>query len=109
MIRASTKPPSRPTRTMGPTVEASPVLRYWDQGQNAPASSTTSSRNDLLIAPGTVMRSPTATNGWLAKVLSFRPGLPERRKRSAIEVSSGTNAPYYSRSGENQGRGVQHI
>src|SRR5580698_5803285 len=89
MISASTRPPMSPPISGNATTDASPVLRYCDQGQKAPASNTTSSRNDLLTAPCTVMRSPpTPTSGWLAKVLSFRPGLPERRKRSAIEVST---------------------
>src|SRR5580698_930376 len=88
MMSAATKPPMMPIHIGPNTVEASPLARYCDHGQKAPASSTTSSRNDLLTAPCTVMRSPDPTSGWLAKVLSFRPGLPERRKRSAIEVST---------------------
>src|SRR5665213_2246260 len=88
IMSAATNPPMMPIHIGGNTTDASPVARYCDQGQKAPASSTTSSRNDLLTAPCTVMRSPDPTRGWLAKVLSFRPGLPERRKRSAIEVST---------------------
>src|SRR5882672_6855001 len=88
MMRPSTSPPTMPTRMEVPTTEASPVDMYCDQGHSAPASSTTSSRNDLLIDPCSVMRSPLAIGrGWLEKVLSFNPGLPDRDTGRGIDIS----------------------
>src|SRR6185312_3205003 len=89
MITARTSPPIAPINTAEETTEASPVDRYWDQGHRAPASSTTSRRNDLLMAPWRVMRSPRAARGWLAKVLSLSPGLPVRGTGRGIVGSPG--------------------
>src|SRR6266702_3144601 len=87
MMRPSTSPPTMPTRMEVPTTEASPVDMYCDQGHSAPASSTTSSRNDLLIDPCSVMRSPLAIGrGWLEKVLSFNPGSGRFRPHPASGI-----------------------
>src|SRR5258708_39310773 len=88
MMRPSTRPPTMPTRMEVPTTEASPVDMYCDHGHSAPASSTTRSRNDLLIAPCSVMRSPRAIGrGWPEKVFSFNPGLPDRDTGRGIDIS----------------------
>src|SRR5882757_8772159 len=97
MTRPSTSPPTAPMRIDVPATEASPVDRYWDHGQSAPASSTTSSRNDLLIEPCRVIRSPPASKrGWLAKVFSFNPGLPDRDTGRGIDISL-VSGEYYIR------------
>jgi hypothetical protein len=45
-------------------------------------------RNDLLIAPCRVIRSPpTIGRGWLEKVFSFNPGLPDRDTGRGIDIS----------------------
>src|SRR6266403_4115071 len=88
MTRASTNPPRAPIRMDEPTTEASPPDRYCDHGHSAPASSTTSSRNDLLIEPCRVIRSSLASGrGWLEKVFSFNPGLPDRDTGRGIDIS----------------------
>src|SRR6202047_787276 len=98
MTRASTSPPTAPIRMDEPATEASPVDRYWDHGQSAPASSTTRSRNDLLIEPCRVIRSPPVTgHGWLAKVFSFNPGLPDRDTGRGIDISCLSSGAYYIR------------
>src|ERR1700716_4274087 len=97
MTRPSTSPPTMPIRMDDPTTEASPVDIYWDQGQSAPASSTTRSRNALLIEPCSVMRSPpTKGRGWLEKVFSFNPGLPDRDTGRGIDISL-SSGEYYIR------------
>src|ERR1700732_4880446 len=97
ITRASTNPPRAPIRMDDPTTDASPVDIYWDHGQSAPASSTTRSRNDLLIAPCRVMRSPPASGrGRLEKVFSFNPGLPDRDTGRGIDISFGFGRLLYS-------------
>src|ERR1700687_4371704 len=79
MISASTKPPIPPARIAGTTTAGFPLAKNCDHGHSAAASSTTSSRNDLLIVPCSVMASPaTLARGRPEKVLSLRPGLPLR-------------------------------
>src|ERR1700722_377074 len=87
MMRATIRPPIAPIRIEGPTMDASPVERYCDHGQNAPAIKTTSSRNDLLIDPCRVIRSPLAIGrGRPEKVFSFSPGLPVRDTGRGIDI-----------------------
>src|SRR5712671_3387793 len=98
MTRPSTSPPTRPIMMDDPTTEASPVAKYWDHGQSAPASSTTRSRNALLIEPCSVMRSPpTMGRGWLEKVFSFNPGLPDRDTGRGSDISSSSQGGHYIR------------
>src|ERR1700690_1313365 len=80
------------------TVATSPVARYCDHGHSAEASSTTSSRKDLLIVPCSVMRSElSAGRGRPSKVRSFRPGLPDFTGR-LLRVSKAMAADSLSRS-----------
>src|SRR5260370_36481172 len=97
MTRPSTSPPMAPIRMDDPTTEASPVDRYWDHGQSAPASSTTRSRNDLLIQPCRVIRSPAASGrAWPKKVFSFKAGLPDRHTGRGIDISFEFGVVLYS-------------
>src|SRR5581483_593935 len=100
MISAVINPPTRPISTAGPTTVASPVERYWDQGQSALASSTTSSRNDLLIVPCRVIRSSRAAGrDRPEKTLSLKTGLPDRETGRGMSFSSAMPLLYAIRRG----------
>src|SRR6185437_11511483 len=88
MTTARINPPNTPIRTEVETVDASPVDMYCDHGHRALASNTTTIRNDLLIVPCRVIRaSPTSGRGRFAKVFSFSPGLPVRRRGAGVGIT----------------------
>src|SRR6185437_6292046 len=88
MTTARISPPKTPIRTDVETVDASPVAMYCDHGHRALASNTTTIRNDLLIVPCKLMRaSPASGRGRFAKVFSFSPGLPVRRRGAGVGIA----------------------
>src|ERR1700728_861902 len=87
MINPNTRPPTRPITSAGATAAGLPLAKNCDHGHSAAASSTTSSRNDLLIVPCSVMASPaTLARGRPEKVRSFRPGLPVRVSQVLLSI-----------------------
>src|SRR3984885_8147354 len=75
MIRPSARPPIRPIIIAGAITAGLPLPKNCDHGHSAAISSTSSSRNDLLTVPCSVIASPaTVTRGRPAKVLSLRLG-----------------------------------